>query len=265
MRPLWKGSISFGLVHIPVKMYVATHDHDLKFVMLHKKDLSQVRYARMCKVEEKEIPWSEIVKGYEYSAGEYVIIEDEDLKKINLNKSKTIEILHFINEEEIDTIYYSKPYFLEPEKNAGKAYQLLLEAMNKSKKIGIAKFVIHNREHLAVIKPYENTIILNELRYDAELNNTKDLQIPNDIKSSPQDLSIAIKLIDHLTTPFKAKQYVDTYVEELTDMIEKKAKGKKIHPKGEKVQASKIHDITALLKASLEEPKQTPKKRKKTS
>lgn len=261
MRPLWKGSISFGLVHIPIKMYTAVHEHDLKFVMLHKKDLSKIRYARICKEEEKEIPWDEIVKGYEYSSGEYVVISDEDLKKLNLNKSKSIEILHFINAEEIDTIYYSKPYFLEPEKNAEKAYRLLFEALQKSKKIGIAKFVLHNREHLAVIKPYQNTIILNELRYDAELAKTKDLEIPED-KSTTQELSIALKLIDHLTTSFKPKEYIDTYVKDVMEMIESKAKGKKIHPKGEKKKSPEIHDIMSLLKASLEETKPAKKRKK---
>lgn len=264
MRPLWKGSISFGLVNIPVKMYGATHEHDLKFVMLHKKDLSQIRYARICKIEEKEVPWDEIVKGYEYSSGEYVVISDDDLKKLNLNKSKSIEILHFIEEEEIDTIYYTKPYFLEPEKNAEKAYRLLFDALEKSKKIGLAKFVLHNREHLAVIKPYQNLIILNELRYDAELTKTKELGIPKEGKSSPQELSVALKLIDHLTTSFKPKEYTDSYVEEVMELIEKKAKGKKIHPKGQGKKPSKVHDIMSLLKASLEESKPV-KKRKRAS
>lgn len=255
MRPLWKGSISFGLVNIPVKMYTASHEDDLKFVMLHKKDLSQVRYARICKEEEKEIPWEEIVKGYEYSPGEFVVINEEDFDKINLVKSKSIEIIHFIKQEEIDTVYYSKPYFLEPDKNADKAYRLLLEAMQRSKKVGIAKFVLHHREHLAVIKPYENAIILNELRYDAELSKIKEIELPKAEKAPPQELSIAMKLIDHLTVPFKAKEYVDTYEKEAIAMINKKAKGKKIVPKGQEKKPSKVQNIMSLLKASLDEPK----------
>lgn len=264
MRPLWKGSISFGLVNIPVKMYTASHEREFKFVMLHKKDLSQVRYARICKEEEKEIPWEEIVKGYEYSPGEFVVINEEDFEKINLVKSKSIEIIHFIKQEEIDTVYYSKPYFLEPDKNAEKPYRLLLDAMQKSKKVGIAKFVLHHREHLAVIKPYENAIILNELRYDAELSKIKEIELPKEEKSSPQELSIALKLIDHLTVPFKAKEYVDTYTEEAMDMINKKAKGKKIHPKGQEKKPSKVQNIMSLLKASLDAPK-VEKKQKKAS
>jgi len=261
MRALWKGSISFGLVHIPVKLYSASQEKEFKFVMLHKKDLSQIRYARICKVEDKEVPWDEIVKGYEYQPGEYVILTEEDLKNANLEKSKSIEILHFINEDEIDTIYYTKPYFLEPEKNAGNPYTLLLEALKKSKKVGIAKFVLHNREHLAVIKPYGNAIILMELRYEEELRNSKDLNIPVKEKTSAQELSIALKLIDHLTAKFKPSEYTDTYTDEIKEMIEKKAKGKKVHPKGQEVKPSKIHDIMSLLKASLDE--ESPKKTKK--
>ena len=258
MRALWKGSISFGLVNIPVKMFAASNEREIKFVLLHKKDNSQIRFARICKLEEKEIPWEEIVKGYEYSPDEFVILTNEDFEKINLHKSKSIEIVHFIDEEEIDTIYYTKPYFLAPEKNASKAYSLLLEVLKKSKKVGIAKFVFHNREHLAVIKPYENAIILNELRYDAELLKPKDLELPKEKPASAQELSIALKLIDHLTTSFKPAAYRDTYVEDAMDLIEKKAKGKKYHPKGQEPKPSKIHDLAALLKASLEEkPKAT--------
>lgn len=266
MRPLWKGSISFGLVNIPIKMYTASQEKEFKFKMLHKKDLSEIKYSRVCKVEDKEIPWNEIVKGYEYSPGEYVILSDEDFENANLEKSKTIEILHFIDEEEINTVYYSKPYFLEPDKTADKAYTLLLEALRKSKKVGIAKFVLHNREHLAVIKPYENAIILNEMRYAHELKSPSILEIPEKTKASAQELSIALKLIDQLTTSFKPSEYRDTYTEEMKKVIEKKAKGKKITPKGHDIKKpTKVHDIMSLLKASLEEEKpkkSTTKKRK---
>ncbi len=263
MRSLWKGSISFGLVNIPVKMYVATHEREYKFVMLHKKDLSQIRYARICKTEDKEVPWNEIVKGYEYEPGEYVVMNDEDFKKANLTKSKTIEILDFVKEEEIDTLYYSKPYFLEPEKNADKPYVLLREALKKSKKVGIAKFVIHNREHMAVIKPYENAIILNELRYSDEVILPKELNFPENEKVAPKELEVALKLVDQLTAHFNPKKYKDTYNEEIKEIIKQKAKGKKVHPKGKEPKPSKVQDIMSLLKASLEEqPKKSKAKRR---
>lgn len=253
MRTLWKGSISFGLVNIPIKVYPASQEKELKFVLLHKKDLSQVRYARICKQEEKEVPWKELVKGYEYSPGEYIVLTDDDFKKVNLGKSQTIEILHFIKEKEIDTMYYNKPYFLQPEKSSAKVYNLLLEALRKSKKVGLAKFVFHNREHLAVIKPYENFIILNQLRYASELDTFQELAIPLEEKSSSQELGIALKLIDQLTCTFNPDDYIDTYVDTLKEIIEKKNKGKKGPSKGpeSKPKPSKVHDIMTLLKASL--------------
>lgn len=266
MRSLWKGSITFGLVNIPVKMYVASQEREFKFVMLHKKDHSQIRYARICKTEDKEVPWNEIVKGYEYEPGEYILMDDEDFKKANLKKSKSIEIVDFVKESEIDTVYYSKPYFLEPEKNAEKAYVLLREALQKSKKVGIAKFVIHNREHIAVIKPYEDAIILNELRYNNEVIQPEQLNIPAHQKVSGKELDIALKLIDQLTTAFKPEKYKDTYSDEIKDIIKQKSKGRKVHPKGEEVKPSKVQDIMSLLKASLEEqPKKSKPKRKKTA
>lgn len=262
MRALWKGSISFGLVNIPVKMYVASHEREFKFVMLHKKDHSQIRYARICKSEDKEVPWSEIVKGYEYEPGEFVILEDEDFKKANLTKSKSIEILDFVKEDEIDTVFYSKPYFLEPEKNADKAYVLLREALHKSRMVGIAKFVLHNREHVAVIKPYENAIILNELRYSDEVIQPKELNIPEEKKASAKELDIALKLIGQLSTSFNPHKYKDTYTDEIKDIINQKAKGKKVRPKGQEAKPSKVQDIMSLLKASIEEKPKKKMKRK---
>lgn len=265
MRSLWKGSISFGLVNIPVKMYVASHEKEFKFVMLHKKDMSQIRYARICKTEEKEVPWDDIVKGYEYEPGEFIVFTEEDFKKANLKKSKSIEIIDFVKENEIDSIYYVKPYFLEPEKSAAKAYALLREALKKSKKVGIAKFVIHNREHIAVIKPINDAIILNELRYNEEILKDKDLSLPEHEKVSAKELDVALKLIDHLTTTFKPQKYKDTYSDEVREIIAEKSKGRKIHPKGQEPRPSKVQDIMSLLKASLEEKPKKPKSKRKTA
>lgn len=264
MRALWKGSISFGLVNIPIRMYTATQEHELKFVLLHKKDHSQIRYARICKEEGKEVAWQEIVKGYEFQPGEFVVIDEEDFKKANLQKTKTIEIVNFSKEDEIDTIYYSKPYFLEPEKGAHNSYALLRDALKKSKKVGIAKFVIHNREHIAVIKPYENIIVLNELRYQSEIIHASELAKAlqkEKTKTSPKELDVALKLIDNLTSHFNPRRYKDTYVDEIKKIINQKAKGRKIHPKGEEPKPSKVQDIMSLLKASLDQhPKKTRKR-----
>ncbi len=260
MRSIWKGAISFGLVNIPVRLYTASQAQEISFVMLHKKDLSEIRYARICKTEEKEVPWKDIVKGYEYESGEFVVFDDKDFEKVNVKKTKTIEIVNFIDQKEIDSIYYVKPYFLEPDKNGERAYALLRDALKKSGKVGLAKYVLRNHEHIAVIKFHDNMIILNELRYDSELLASKELEIPEADKASSKEMSMAIQLIDQLTVPFNPKKYKDTYTEEIKDMIKQKAKGKKIHLKtAEKVPTGKIHDIMSLLQQSLE-PKKKPKK-----
>ncbi len=262
MRTLWKGAISFGLVNIPIRMFTASKEKELSFTLLHKKDLSQIRFARICKSEEKEVPWSEIVKGYEYESGNYVVMTDEDFEEANLKKSKTIEILNFINEDEIDTIYYVKPYFLEPDKNAEMPYSLLREALKKSKKVGLAKFVFKNKEHLAVIKAHGNMIVLNQLRYQTELLDADDLNLPKALgKAENKELEIALKLIEHLTVPFTPEKYTDTYTDELKSIIKQKSKGKPVHPKTSEPTPTKVHDIMSLLKASLEEGP-TPKKKK---
>lgn len=266
MRAIWKGAISFGLVNIPVNMYTASHDKEISFVLLHKKDHSEIRYARICKAEGKEVPWNEIVKGYEIDKGDFVILQDEDFEKANPQKTKTIEIINFINEDEIDTIYYVKPYFLEPGKNAEKAYSLLREALKKSKKVGLAKFVLRNREHLAVIKIHDNMIILNELRYQNELVQAQDLKLPSVSKSNGKEVDFAMQLIDMLTIPFKPQAYKDTFTEEIKQIIKQKSKGRPIHVKTEEPQMTgKVHDIMSLLKASLENKKKSPKKSRKTA
>lgn len=246
-------------MNIPVKLYTATREHELKFVLLHKKDHSQIRYARICKAEGEEVPWADIVKGYEFEPGEFVVLDQEDFDKANLKKTKTLEIFDFIDEKAVDSIYYVKPYYIEPDKNAGKTYALLREALAESKKVGIAKYVLHNREHIAIIKPFENILILNQLRYQDELVKPKDIEVPKE-KVSAKELQMALQLIKQQTGTFKPKAYKDTYAEEIKEIIEQKAKGKRIRPKGQAPAPSKIQDIMSLLKASLKEA--PPKKRK---
>lgn len=260
---MWKGSLSFGLVNIPVQMYTASIEKQITFSLLHKKDLSTIRYARICKLEDKEVPWNEIVKGYEQENGNFVIMDDKDFAKVNLEKTKTIEIVTFVNADEIDTIYYAKPYFLEPDKNATSAYSLLREALRKSKKVGLARYILRNREHLAVVKVHENMLILNELRYEDELIKPENLKIPPITKVVGKELDIAIKLIDHLTTRFEPAAFKDTYAQEVKQILKQKSKGRLVHPKEKKTASPKIHDIISLLQASLEdESKKKPQKKK---
>lgn len=253
MRALWTGTLSFGLINIPIRLYSATMDHGLNFDMLHKKDLSPIRYARICKSDGKEIPYQDVVKGYQYQKGDYVVLVEEDFKRANLKKTKSIEILDFVDENEIDPIYYEKPYYLEPGKGADKAYVLLRESLKKSKKVGIARFVFHHREHIAVIKPHNEMIMLDQLRYESEIKKPSQLHIPESAKMSKQEVTMALKLIEQLSSHFHPKEYHDTYTEELKEIIEEKAKGKKHRPSKEKEpKVTDVKDIMRMLKESLE-------------
>jgi DNA end-binding protein Ku len=256
MRSIWKGAISFGLVNIPVKLFSASRARELKFKLLHKKDHSEIRYAKVCKSEEKEIPWEEVVKGYEYRPGEYVEMTDEDFEKADIKKSKTIEILDFVKEDEIDTIYYDNTYYLEPEKGAGNAYNLLREALIKSKKVAVGKFVFKTHEHLGVVKPYGKILILQQLRYEEEIVSIDDINVPKEKDISKKEVEMALKLIDQMTKGFKIENYKDTYNEEIKEIIEKKAKGMKL-TSGKKgtTKSTKVHDIMSLLKESLAKEK----------
>lgn len=254
MRPLWSGALSFGLINIPIRLFKGSDEKALSFVMLHKKDLSPIRYARICKADGKEIPYNEIVKGYEYQKGDYVVLVEEDFKKANAKKTNLIEIVDFTDEKEVDPILYEKPYFLEPAKGAAKAYLLLHEALKKSKKVGIAKFVLHNHEHIGVLKPYENILILDQLHYASDIRDVSEIHIPKtEDKPTSKEVAMALKLIEQLTTHFKPEEFQDTYTDELKEIIEKKAHGKKLTVKGKEPKISKVKDIMELLKESLEQ------------
>lgn len=267
MHALWKGAISFGLVHIPIRVYSASATRELKFKLLHKKDLSEIRYARICKTDGKEVPWDEIVKGYEYEEGNYVVLSEEDFKKANPQKTKTIEILDFTDEDQVDTIFYDTPYYLEPEKNAENAYFLLVEALKKTKKIAIGRFVFHNHEHIGAIRIYNNILMLHQFRYYHEIKSAPELQ-SNKKALSKTEIDLAIHLIDKLSKPFNPENYADSYIEDIKEVIEKKAKGEKVKVK--KAPSRKVEDILSLLQKSLEQPKKKkranvaePKKRKR--
>jgi len=260
MKSIWRGAISFGLIHIPVRLYSASKDRELKFKLLHKKDLSEIRYARICKADGKEIPWEEIVKGYEYREGDYVVLTEEDFEKANPKKTKTIEIVDFTGEDEIDTMLYETPYYLEPE-GSSKAYNLLREALKRSKKVAVGNYVLRQHEHLGVIKPHGDVLVLNQLRYSSELKSPKGLHIPKEAAFPKNEVDVALKLIEELTKPFKPGNYSDTYTDEVKKIIAQKSKGKKIKIKHEKMKSHKVHNIMSLLKDSLEQHKKKGKRR----
>ncbi len=254
MKAIWKGSIAFGLVNIPINVYPASEEHELEFHMLHKKDLSPIRFARICKEEETEVPFSDIVKGYEYEKGEYVVIDSEDFKAADAKKTSTIDIQQFTNAAEIHPIYFEKPYYLEPDKKAGKAYRLLHEALSQSKKVAIANFVFRNREHLGVIIPVDEGLLLIQMRYHKEIRPFAQLEIKKE-KVTASELKMALTLINQLTSSFNPEKYHDTYVESLMKVIEGKLHGKKTRKvKTEKV-AYEARDLMHLLQASMQKPK----------
>ncbi|HEX4840522.1 MAG TPA: Ku protein [Rhabdochlamydiaceae bacterium] len=253
MRSIWKGAISFGLIHIPVRLYSACKERELKFKLLHKKDLSEIRYARICKADGKEVPWEEVVKGYEYRKGDYVVLTEDDFEKASPKRMKTIEIVDFTGEEEIDPMFYETPYYLEPEKGSSKAYQILREALRRSKKVAIGKYVLRQHEHLGVIKAHGDILVLNQLRYNSEILSSKGLDIPKDGPLVKSEVDMALLLIEELSKPFRASHYSDTYSDEVKRVIASRARGKKI--KREKSKAPKVHDLMGLLKESLEQHK----------
>lgn len=254
MRAIWTGALSFGLVNIPVKLYSASEDNaGLKFNYLHKKDNSPVRYAKICRSDGQEIPFTEIVKGYEYQKGDYVILTEADFKKADARKTKTVDIVEFTDEKEIDPILFEKPYYLEPDRGAAKPYALLREALNRSGKVGVAKFVLRNREHLAVLKPSGNAIVLEQIRYNTEVRNPTGLNLPDKVDAEDREIDMALKLIDQLSGPFIAEDFHDTYTEELEEIIDQKVKGQPIKPRGEAPENTQAKDLMAMLKASLEQ------------
>jgi DNA end-binding protein Ku len=251
MKSIWKGSIAFGLVNIPINVYPASEEHTLEFHILHKKDLSPIRFARICKADNQEVPYSEIVKGFEYEKGEYVVIEDEDFKRADVKKTSTIEIQHFTDIDQIDPIYFEKPYFLEPDKKSAKAYMLLHEALMKSKKIAIANFVFRHREHIGAILPFQGGLQLIQMRYHVEIRPFETLEVPKE-KIRAAELTMALSFVDQLSKPFEPEKFHDTYVESLMAVIQQKLQGKKRAraPKEKKI-SYEARDLMHLLQESM--------------
>ena len=250
MKSIWKGSIAFGLVNIPVRLYSATESQSLASHMLHKKDLSRIRFQRVAESTGKEVPAEEIVKGY-FEKNQYVILADEELREVAPEKSTGIEIQEFVNEAEISSLYFEKPYYLEPDKGAGKAYALLREALLKTGKVGIAQFVLRNRDSLCMLKPYGQGLVLNALRFASEIRSMEELSLPSSEKISPSEVSLAIKLIEGMADSFDPAKYKDTYTDEVQKLIEAKAKGQKREAPAPKATKGNVIDLVAALQESL--------------
>lgn len=256
MRPIWTGAIGFGLVNIPVKLYPASQSRRLDFDMLRKKDNSPVGYLRVAKTTGEKVEMDEIVKGYEYKKGDYVILTDEDFKKIDVKKTETVEIVDFVDEKEVGAKYLEKPYFVEPGKNASKVYALLREALKKSGKVGIARYVFRSSEHLGIVKVEDDVIMLIQMRFAHELRKPEELTIPKDAEVSEKELKMALSLIDQLTGQFNIEKYKDTYSDKINQMIKDKVEGKKtITVEEEHAEPTHVEDLMEKLKDSLEKAK----------
>jgi DNA end-binding protein Ku len=251
---MWNGCISFGLVTIPVALYPATRKDELSFKLLRKSDQSPVNYKRVAQADGKEVPWEDIVKGYEYEKGKFVVLKDEDFKRVDLEAAaQTIDIMDFVEMDQINPMYFQKPYYLEPQKGGDKAYALLREALNTSSKIGIAKVVIRTREHLAGVKAQGDSIILEIMHFGEELVDADALKFPKKDQARPREIEMAKKLIDGMTTEWEPDKYKDEYKTQLMAMIEEKVKHpneKHEAPKAAK-KATNVIDLMSVLEESL--------------
>lgn len=253
---IWSGSINFGLVTIPVKLLTAVRTNDLSFNLLHAKDEGRIKYERLCSIEEKPVPWDEIVKGYEYEKGEYVILTDEDFKKVNPEATQSVDIMEFVELDKINPMYFDKPYYLEPTKQGRHAYALLREALAKANKVAIARVVIRTKETIAAVKPDGHALVLELMHWADELVEQSNLDLPSDIKLPEPEMKMAKMLIDSMSSDaFEPEKYTNRYHEELMAMIEARAAGKEV-PRPKKAPARpKVVNLMDVLQQSLEESK----------
>ncbi len=258
MKSLWTGSIGFGLVNIPIKMFAATQERALDFDMLDKKDHANIKFQRVNEKTGKEVKWENIVKGYLLN-NKYVVLTDDDFKKASPEKTEVIEISQFCMKEEIDSIYYDNAYFLQPQKSGSRPYALLRDALAKTKKVAIGTYVMRGRENICMIHPNGNGLMLYKLRFSEEVRSDAELTIPA-AKSKPAEVKMAEALIDQLTEKFDIKKFKDTYNEKLMKFIKAKARGKSVAVPTMKVVHSASKDLMEQLKQSLHPAKSTRKK-----
>ena len=266
MAAIWKGSVSFGLVNIPVELRTAVRADHISFRLLHKDDLSPVKYERVCAADGKTVPWNEIVKGYEYEKGKFIVMSEQDFKAAAIEGSKTIDILDFVKEEEIDPRYFETPYYLVPAKGAEKSYALLREAIRSSGAVGIGKVIIRQTQHLAGIKVIGDALVLEIMRFSNELVSSDEYSFPARGSVRPQELKMAEQLIENLAEPFDPSRYTDDYRANLMKVIKAKMKGKKarLEPKEESRDAG-VLDLMTKLRASLEQGSGKKTAKKKTT
>ena len=254
MAAIWKGSVTFGLVNIPVELRTAVRADHISFRMLHEEDMSPIKYERVCAADGEPVPWNEIVKGYEYEKGKFVVMTDEDFKAAAIEKSKTIDIMDFVKEEEIDPRYFETPYYLVPAKGAEKAYALLREAIRSSNAVGVGKIIMRQTQHLVGIKVVGDALVAEIMRFSNELVKQSEYTFPEADQVRPQELKMAEQLIENLAEPFDPSKYTDDYRSNLMKIINAKMKGKKVKlEEPEEEVDSGVFDLMTKLRASLEQ------------
>ena len=272
---IWSGAINFGLVTIPVKLFTAVKTDELSFNLLHRKDEGRIKYERICSVEEKPVPWDEIVKGYEYEKGQYVLLTDEDFKKVNPEATQSVDILEFVELDKINPMYFDKPYYLEPTKQGRHAYALLREALANSNRVAIARVVIRTKEYIAAVKPLDHALVLELMHWASEIVDSGTLDLPDRSKLPEAEMKMAKMLIDTMSVDeFEPEKFNNKYHDELLAMIEARAAGKEL-PKAKKAaRPAKVVNLMDVLAQSLEQSKKrrsaspdkpAAKKRKKTA
>lgn len=265
MHTVWKGSISFGLVNIPVKMFTATENKDIRFRQIHQECGTPIRYKKVCPNCDREVVEDEIVKGYEYESGKYVIVSKEDLASIASETRKTIEIIDFVNLEQIDPIYFNKTYFLSPHETGDKPYQLLRNAMRKTGKIAIAKVMIRSKESLAAVRIYENCIVMETIFSPDEVRSVELVPgIQNELSVSDSEMSMAVQLIENLATDFEPEKYTEEYRIRLQELIQAKVKGEDVVTAPDLPEMANVVDLMEALQASVEATKKSKSASKRT-
>ena len=255
MRAIWKGAISFGLVNIPIALYPATRREELKFRLLRGTDLSPVNYKRVAEADGKEVPWDQIVKGYEYEKGKFVVIKEDDFARVDVEATQTVDITDFVRIEEVNPIFFHKPYYMEPEKGGDKAYVLLREALHATGKIAIAKVVIKTRQHLAAVKPQEKGLMLELMHFADELINVDEFKVPTAKEVGKKELEMARALVASMSGKWEPEKYRDDYKEALEKLIEQKVeKGDEATSKpAHRPKATNVIDLVSVLQKSLEQ------------
>lgn len=255
-RSIWSGTISFGMVSIPVRLYTATESHDVHFHLLHKEDNVRLKNIRWCPKHEKEVPWEDTVRGFEYAKGKYVPITEDDLEHLPVKTVHSVEISDFVKLEEVDPIYFDKAYYLAPEENGAKAFALLRQALEETGRAAVAKVAIRDKENLCLLRPYEGVLSMETMLYANEIRSTEDLAVDS-AKVSPKELQMAVSLVENLSDSFDPERYEDEYQVALKKVIKAKVDGAPL-PKAPSAKEGKVVDLMEALRASIE---QTKKKR----